>query len=572
VCYADLYAAAAADIRAACLKVASVEAVVVAPTVQLLPSAIDPVGSSALVRLSNPSQSPSSVLVAEMPAHAELEEFLDDLLNLLASRGAPTKYGVRARGLGSGREPWTLTFHSPKTTKMWRALGAESDVVPLGSILEVADAPAEAVVTVIVDREHRSCRISNPSDATRAEETAIALRPVAESSAFEVRHAIRFLSSMAAVDQLSRLEAPDEVALLSHLALPMPAADLQSLITGLDPAVADLSGWADEISSIGDLFFTDSSFDVAARRVRSVALRMSQRYSTARAMDGVGPRISASFPWPLALGWHEMARCGPSSLDRYVRALELAEAVSAYVAVMAIMSLRSTPVTLAATNDLSSRFASGHALTFSDWNEVLREASASKVKRILGASHPVPDLDRLFDSQSFEDAIRRLVRKRNAQAHGKGPKDRELSDDIPIVERDLQTLVTHLEFVTTYDLVLVEEARTDAYTARTEFVYRRLMGALPAGLRESGVADEEQPEAGSLHLTDRDGRLVLLRPLLAFANCDGCHGDRAFVVDGAPDGDSVLFKGLAHSHEKTLAEQATALAAIGWLDAPTETS
>lgn len=565
VAYEDLYAAATAGFRAACLAVARVEAVVAAPTVKLLHGAHDAVGSSALVRFRTRADTRASAAVAEMPDHVDPELFTEDFRALLRSRGAPTAYGAWASSVGSGREPWTLTFHAPKTTKLWRALRAASDVVPLGSVLDATDGPNDAVVTVIVGLDAPSLRVGVIGDTLAPGETSVFLKPVTDATAFEVRHAIRFLSSSTVSRQLSNLQAPDAIALVSHLALPMPAADLQMLITSLDRAVADMTRWGEEISSVGDLFFADSDFDAATRRVRSAGLRMSQRYTAAQSMESVGPRISATFPWPLALGWHEMERCGEGSLDRYVRALELSEAACAYVAVIAIMALRAAAVTLAATDDLAKRCASGHAITFSDWNEVLREACAGKVRGSLGASHPIPDLDRLFDADTFNDAVRRLVRKRNAQSHGKGPKDRELLDDIPAVEGDLRTLVNHLEFVATYDLVVVDEARTDVYTGSTEFVYRKLMGALPSGLRESGVTDDETPEAGSLHLVDRRGRFILLRPLLVYARCEPCHGDRTFVVDGAPDAGSLLFKGLAHSHEKSLTAQAPAFAALGWL-------
>jgi hypothetical protein len=162
-----------------------------------------------------------------------------------------------------------------------------------------------------------------------------------------------------------------------------------------------------------------------------------------------------------------------------------------------------------------------------DWVSVVRELRGSKVIR--NSSQVVPFAEIAFMSQETDADMQALLDYRNDQSHGRGPKGSEVKRYFEYSKEQLESFLEGIEFVSEYPLRYVERAKRDTILQRTDYQYRELMGDHPLVPLLSSTADVELEE--SLYLTDRAGRLHLLRPLLSFLECPECKRWSVFYLD-----------------------------------------
>lgn len=562
--YEVLYRSEMSDIREAALG--RVEAVITADREVLLGRSGQR-GSAALIVLQGGRQ-PASVALWDAPGGLH-DDYARDLRTLLESRGQPTKYGVRCRSIRRGREPWTLAFWAPGYASTARRLERIGDVVPLAAVVDVGAGQAPPVGYLEVGPCGSTLRLLDEGEEPSHQ--ALGLFACPGTRAFEVQHVLAFLRSGKAEAQMDEISAPSAAARISQIAVPMPSKDLQEAIERLGSAAVRMRAWSEEAALLSGEFFSSDEIGEAERRVRRAALRLGQRYRAALSMESTAQRVVATFPSPLALAWYQMAESPQGSVERYVWLLECVEALVSFGAVVMAMVLRDNNVELGSLADLRNRCRSGHSLTLGDWLNVLREASSARTAKVLGAVHPLPDLDAVFEQYALEDKVRRIIERRNAQAHGRGPKGWEVEGECASLEQEVVEVFDALEGIAAYDLVRVERAWVDAYMDRCAYSYRALTGALPSGEEERATVVGEVLEEGSVYATDRAGHLHLLRPLFLVRICQECHGERGFLFDGLAENGAPRFTGVGHSHSQIVRGQTRALATLGWIDEQADT-
>lgn len=320
---------------------------------------------------------------------------------------------------------------------------------------------------------------------------------------------------------------------LADVPVPVQDEELAAVLRDLRRATQTLGEWQTEAqAALQSLFSYESARDARAY-VLETGRRVRQRERAAKQVDDLSYRLRAGLPHPLAYRWRSAEAAEPT-LEGYREVLECAEAVSCFLATVALVLARAVdperPLSYL-RRTLAPRLTERKSGTsFGDWWSILKETADSKALRQRGAL-PFYEVARFLDNGAAEEALGRLKERRNDDAHGRGPKGAEIAGVLQASLADLRLVLEAAEFLSEYSLQVIEKTERDTLAGITRYSFRRLMGDHPIMPVQADEATSAELEAGSVYLADRTGELYLLRPFLTRQRCPTCGGWELFYLD-----------------------------------------
>jgi hypothetical protein len=280
--------------------------------------------------------------------------------------------------------------------------------------------------------------------------------------------------------------------------------------------------------------------------------RTRQRQNAAERQDDLSYRVQTQFPHPVAYRWRTVA-AAKADLEGYLHVLECAEVLACYLALVGITMAQHVGEEIGYLESMRDRVAHGRGTNLGDWIAILREVRDSKSFRQLPDDTPFYEVMRFMpDDGQADQALTSLKKRRDDQAHGKGPRGDAVKPEFEEAKNDLLDFLDAAEFLSEYPLRYIERTRADTIENRLTYWYRDVMGDHPLVPVKSNTVDPKTLEAGSLYLVDRSGTMHLLRPLLDRRRCPVCGTWSTFYLDSyLDDQDACVLKSMEHSHTTT---------------------
>ena len=402
-----------------------------------------------------------------------------------------------------------------------------------------------------------------------AASSAIVVRPNADVADEDRQFLLDYLHSPLVMDYLRAqgMTIPLRADVLGELPTPVMDAELRNTWRDLNGVAAQFSTWAREATEYRDSLFKAGDAENTRLAILNTGRIAGLRHdAAARAMD-FHHRVRTLYPHPVAYRWR-IVEAGDGSLDAYQQILEAVETLTCYLACMALVALQSVEgVDIQYLDTIATRLTGiGHGTTFGDWSAIVEEANRSK--DIAAVEHLLPFLEVFhFLDDAADEALLRTRGRRNAFAHGKGPKgEADTRDACEEARANLESLLRSAEFVADYPLFYIENTRWDSIRQVTHYQYRELMGDHPVAPLAEGQTQEQGIEAHSLYLVDRSQKLRLLRPYLTSRECVECGYREAFFLDTyAKKTGTCTLKSLERGHTHSDAGISDAFRAVGLL-------
>ena len=561
-------------------------------------------------------------------ADSDHESFIEELRWLMARGGGETKHGYILRELPPPADILVHDAHHPDMVKRTEGLGAFGGVQPLSDMAEVSagsidivrhaerlvparGTPPQDSTAAVVEGKHITpgtkplsaqadhrveaaedellragdlcvatvyrpsasslrVRLAGSADLPlAAASNAIVVRPNADVTDEDGQFLLDYLCSPLVTDYLRAhgMTIPLRADLLAGLPTPVMDDALRNTWRDLDRVATQFSAWAREATEYRDsLFETGDAENTRLAILNTGRIAGLRRDAAARAMD-FHHRVRTLYPHPVAYRWR-IVEAGDGSLDAYQQILEAVETLTCYLACMALVALQSVEgVDIQYLDTIATRLTGiGHGTTFGDWSAIVEEANRSK--DIAAVEHLLPFLEVFhFLDDAADEALLRTRGRRNAFAHGKGPKgEADTRDACEEARANLESLLRSAEFVADYPLFYIENTRWDSIRQVTHYQYRELMGDHPVAPLAEGQTQEQGIEAHSLYLVDRSQKLRLLRPYLTSRECVECGYREAFFLDTyAKKTGTCTLKSLERGHTHSDAGISDAFRAVGLL-------
>lgn len=392
-----------------------------------------------------------------------------------------------------------------------------------------------------------------------AAHSVIVLRPEKPMSSEERDVLLAYLRSSQAFEflQAQGIGINLDYKVLQNLPVPVPDETLILSIRSLNQASQQFASWRAEIEQERDRLFTTFEEYAPVKEARSnllsVGRLMRQRLEAASMVSDFRHRIRTQFPHPLAYRWRVVESSKPN-LNGYIQVLECAEVAACYLALVAIvLATGVSECEIKWLSEMSKRLAGKNprGTNFGDWVAILREVRDAKCFRRIDELVPFYEVLHFLNDSTVDSALQRLKDWRDAQSHGRGPKDEtpEVASKFEESLKDLETLLGASEFLAEYHLRYIERTQYDTIQRIMRYDYRNLIGDHPLVQLQNGETSMNELEAGSLYLVDRTGALRLLRPFLTRRYCEKCGSTETFYLDTYdPVNDMCSLKSLERGH------------------------
>lgn len=536
-------------------------------------------------------------------SHSLADEVETDLVNLLARKGGPTRWGfVLREGLPLG-EPWVYDLYSPQSAELQEDL---RQLVGLRPLAELADFPRTVHLAArrgsLLDSDDKDgvplleARNIRPSGEISWEQTRYRIRkpgellipgdiciraiwnPATQLVSAQIPHGAPRLAAghnlivlrkrtestneewQVLVDYLRSPRAADLMvpramgsihlnqSVLGDLPVPVPDEALRVALRALNEAAADFESWREEAERQKRALFGFPASHEGRIRLLHAGKRAGQRQRAGRSVDDLAFRIRTQYPYPLAYRWRAVEARG-KGLEDYQSVLDCAEATLCYLALLGIVGARAQELPIGQLDQIGQRLVKqSRGIGLGDWIAVLREVGKSKRFRNL-ETFPFPEVPTVLTDEDTDNAVQRLQEARNDLAHGRGPRGAAVPEAIEERCADLEVLLQAVEFVAEYRLRLIEETKWDSLSRLMQIGFRDLMGdhrLVPIGSDEH---ESSEIETGSVYFLDRAGRYYLARPWLSWRTCPECQRPATFYVERYDSkGDTVTLKSLEHGH------------------------
>ncbi|MBI5252425.1 MAG: hypothetical protein HY912_23265 [Desulfomonile tiedjei] len=546
----------------------------------------------------------------KMPDTVEEEQdepIVSDLLRLSKQQGGQTNFGYVLRQRLPQGSPLSFDMYHPSVGKTIRDISILGAVRPLGELAEVffghlnlrrdaamlTDSDSDRGIPVIEGRDILSdgtivventrytskhvppekclkpgdiCtrRLVGPkpfrfyvtqiqeSNLVSASDSVIIIRRRSSTGDEDWLILKLFLRSPKFLELLASQTTSQSIRIGDFRNIPVPISDptLKLALTELLQASEIFSVWKTETEkAIGSLFDFESVKD-SRMYLLSQGRRLRQRVHAARQMDEFSYRVRTQFPHPIAFRWRTVESCKPD-LEGYLYVLECAEITLCYLASMAIvLAYRVMNDEIKRLSEIAKRLADrASGTSMGDWVAILIDAR--KFRRLSSTRESIPFYEVLLclDDNRIKQALDNLKRRRNDQAHGRGPKGSDIPKAFKEARSDLEQLLEGIEFVSEYPLIYVEVTERDSLQRTTEYQYRTLMGDHPLVPLQRNTTQMAEVEAHSLYLLDRNDHLYLLRPLMTRRECPHCGNWATFYLDSYnKHDDKCILKSMEHSH------------------------
>jgi hypothetical protein len=339
------------------------------------------------------------------------------------------------------------------------------------------------------------------------------------------------------------------ISLLNDLPVPQFDEDLRNAFRSLNEAAKQFEEWKEVAEQARSSLFKFSNAQDSRLYLLTTGREARQRQEAAQLIDDFDYRVRTRLPHPIAYRWRTVKSSYPD-LEGYMGVLECAEVAICYLAHMAIVLAQHLDIPINhLKQDMAERLSEKqHGTNFGDWVTILRQVRDSKQFRALTGHIPFYEVLKFLEPQA-DKALQQLSKRRNDQAHNRGPKGAQVSQAYDEALKTLEILLKSAEFVSEYPLRYIEDTKRDSIKKVTNYSYRDLMGDHPLVPIKTAQTTDPELEASSLYLVDRDGKLYLLRPLLSRRQCPECGTWATFYLDSyKKSGDSVLLKSMEHGH------------------------
>ena len=316
---------------------------------------------------------------------------------------------------------------------------------------------------------------------------------------------------------------------------------------------------------LGTIFENPSATD-ARNNIIERGRQFRMRVAAAQLLDDFDQTVRTRFPYPVAFRWRslEAHRSGTEQERTYKAVLDTFEVLLCYVAQLGLVMGRASGVEPGALGAIRDKLRSGRSgPSLGDWVAVLEEIAQRGEYRRLSDETPLSEVRGFLTRDAdVTEARRRLTERRNAQAHQRSLSHAELDSGCAEAYDDLRLLVERAMFLVDMQLVhVVSELRGQSWQSSAVTV-RILMGDHPVVPFHHERSDRNDLEAGSLYVSDRQGRLHLARPFIG-RECPQCQTWSTFHVDLCRESSPQL-KSLEHGHS-LVADIAPALRHVGLL-------
>ena len=339
------------------------------------------------------------------------------------------------------------------------------------------------------------------------------------------------------------------ITLLNDLPVPQFDEDLRNAFRSLNEAAKKFEEWKKVAEQARSSLFKFSNAQDSRLYLLTTGREARQRQEAAKLIDDFDYRARTRLPHPIAYRWRTVKSFYPD-LEGYMGVLECAEVAICYLAHMAIVLAQHLDIQINhLKQDMAERLSEKqHGTNFGDWVTILRQVRDSKQFRALTGHIPFYEVLKFLEPQA-DEALQQISKRRNDQAHNRGPKGAQVTQAYKEALDALEILLKSAEFVSEYPLRYVEDTKRDSIKKVTTYSYRDLMGDHPLVPIKTAQTTEPELEAGSLYLVDRDGKLYLLRPLLSRRQCPECGTWATFYLDSyKKSGDTVHLKSMEHGH------------------------
>lgn len=352
---------------------------------------------------------------------------------------------------------------------------------------------------------------------------------------------------------------------LKNLPVPRASEEVITSWRSLRRAQETFQGWVDDVESVMSNLFQEASLGKAKTTLLTTGERYRQKKFAGEMVDDFSYRVRSQYPFPLAYLWRKVETSDEESLEGYKTVLETAECVFCFLACLSMVNAREMQQSISHLGQLGKKLVNrGHGISMGDWLQILREVN-SKRFRDNQEDASCPELLDIFQGET-ERSAQQLIDLRNDEAHGRGPKGARIPEKHQLARHSLETIYRSIEFLTQYELRVVDSTTHDTILKQTTYSYRALTGDHPLVPQSNGLTETPNLEAGSLYLVDRADELHLLRPYLIRRHCPECERPATFHLDRfVADSETCNLKSLEHGHSVDDRELTMAFRHVGVL-------
>ncbi|MEU6154892.1 hypothetical protein ABZ816_33385 [Actinosynnema sp. NPDC047251] len=394
----------------------------------------------------------------------------------------------------------------------------------------------------------------------------VVLRPVRELDHREKLFYRRYFNSEAFT---TRLLGRDRIAWLrpwnlSGLRIPRPDTATLHALSELAGAARQFSQWSNEAEHAVRSYFKWDNVTAARSHMINAGRLTRQRREAGSLIDARESRLRTTLPFPIATRWRAV-QAARHDHGGYAMVLECAEAVLAYCGVLGLVLARADDLPVGPLRHQANRFAKGGSgPTFGTWGTIVDYLATANPFRTLPADSLLAHFARLAKPEVSE-AIAANKRRRDHNAHRRGPSPHETRSAFEDAKNDLLILLEAVEWLVDFPLRHIEHSRWDTFEKVSHLAYRELMGDHNVVSLHDDTIDHII-EADSPYAVDQFGRYHLLRPFFVSRHCDKCGQLTVFVIDEwDPTAEAATYLALDHAHTIMLTNQRSPMEQVGLL-------
>jgi len=361
------------------------------------------------------------------------------------------------------------------------------------------------------------------------------LRPIKNLSKDDLRIIIEYLRSDLAKEWI-RVNCSGfhlYASLIRNMPIPLIDESFRVAIKSLQEAKEEFEEWSLQGNyGIRSLFEIEYSSDRKFELLKRGRI-LRQRLRAAKEVDKLSYRIRNLFPYPISYRWRKVEASKPDR-EGFKNILNCFEVLFVYLSILSMVSSRNTEgIQIKKVSEIAKRLSSGRksGISLGDWIGLVRECNEKDLSGKKTDWIPFQELFFFLKVNESSEAVNALHKKRNDEAHGRGPSANEIEIFFHEAKEELQLVLKHAEFLSEYKFMHLESTKWDSVENINTYNYRKLMGDHPLVPIETGYSDDNQLEAGSLYVQDRNNKLHLLRPFLTRRNCKVCGRSAIFYLD-----------------------------------------
>lgn len=322
---------------------------------------------------------------------------------------------------------------------------------------------------------------------------------------------------------------------LRQLRVPRPTSDVIEAARAVAFARAKFDAWAADAAASWNDFVNADEFRTEVPRLLANARRHALRVEAGVESASFGYQITNFFPHAIAVRYQKVVQL-PDGKKKTEETLRTAEYACRLVAFMALAS------------DLQGRVPSivgnwwkGTRLTidFGKTIEILRIASSEAAKAADPSALALPETATLESALRERNspltlALSALSLDRNDRAHLVQTPESQEVEFSGVAEAHLKTLLDALKFITSAQLIAVDDVDFDPTQELHQLTGDLIVGVSPAFRRRT--LHSPQPASKGVGFIDHRGRFTSLSPWVIRSECEHCKHWETFILSSHEKG------------------------------------